>query len=260
VPGLDVVDPLATRQHAGVDGGDPGAPAREPAHPLASGVTAIRGARSELRRQLREQRRLRMVTLALVSLLVLGALPLYFGIRAATRDPVFNSLDALDVPSWATTKTEDRVDGSRWCIMECRFRERSVESQRAPDETARVYEGALAAAGWQRWKVAQCPDQPVDGHYTCWQRDEYTLDLWVRKPECAYDPLRLRPTVGPSGAPAAGPSAAVPCTGAAVSIKVRNRIDDERGRPQPSQDPSLTGEQPDPIFTDDPLEATPAPS
>jgi integrin beta 3 len=236
------------------------------AHPLSAGVTAIRGARAELRRQLREQRRLRMITLVLVSVLVLGALPLYFGIRAATRDPVFNSLDALNIPRWAAVKTEDRVDGSRWCIIQCRFRERTVESQRAPDDTAPVYEGALAAAGWRRWKVAQCPDAPVDGHYTCWQRDEYTLDLWVRKPECAYDPMRLRPTVGPTGEPAAGRSAAPSaaaggdCSGAAVSIKVRNRIDDERGRQQPSQDPSLTGEQPDPIFSDDPLSPTPAPS
>jgi hypothetical protein len=44
-------------------------------------------------------------------------------------------------------------------------------------------------------------------------------------------------------------------------VKVRNAIDDDRTKPQPSTDPSLTGEDPDPIFTDDPLgELTPTPS
>jgi integrin beta 3 len=235
------------------------APRRVAGRPLSAGVsagvTAIRGARSELRRQLREQRRLRMVTLVVVALLVLGALPLYFGIRAATRDPVFNALDGLDVPSWAAVKTDDRVDGSRWCFIECRFRERTIDSSRDPDETAQAYEEALVDDGWRRWEVAFCPDTPVDGHYTCWQRDEYTLDLWVRKPACAYDPARLRPTLGPTAD--ATPDAAGPaddCDGAVVSVKVRNRIADDRIRPSESQDPELTGEDPDaPLSTDDPL-------
>jgi integrin beta 3 len=219
---------------------------------------AIRGARSELRRQLREQKRLRMATLIVASLLLLGALPLYFGIRAATRDPVFNTLDALGVPGWAAVKTVDEVSGSRWCIIECRFRERQVDSEGTPDETAAVYEQSLVSSGWQRWNVGLCPDQPVpEGeHYTCWKRDEYTLDLWVRQPSCADDPLRNRPTVAPT-APAGGkaPPAADPCDGSVVSIKVRNAIDDDRGRPQPTQDPDLTGEDPDPdpFPTDGPL-------
>jgi integrin beta 3 len=240
------------------------APRRLTGRPLAAGVDAIRGAQSELRRQLRDQRRLRMVTLAVVALLVLGALPLYFGIRAATRDPVFNALDGLDVPSWAAVETDDRVDGSRWCFIECRFRERTIDSSRDPDETAQAYETALADAGWRRWEVPLCPDMPVDGHYTCWQRDEYTLDLWVRKPACAYDPARLRPTVGPAAEPTPDGTVAAPddCTGAVVSVKVRNRIADDRTRPQESQDPGLTGEDPDiPLSTEDPLsDLTVAPS
>lgn len=200
------------------------------------------------------------MTLVVSALLVLGALPLYFGIRAATRDPVFNTLDGLDVPRWAAVATDDRVDGSRWCFIECRFRERTINSSRGPDETATAYEKALAADGWRRWKVALCPDTPVDGHYTCWQRDEYTLDLWVRKPACAYDPARLRPTIGPGAGAAASPGAD-PCTGSVVSVKVRNRIADDRARPQQSQDPGLTGEDPDIIPTDEPLpDITIAPS
>jgi hypothetical protein len=209
----------------------------------------------ELRRQMREQRRLRLATLALVSLLLLGALPLYFGIRAATRDPVFTSLDALALPGWAATETVDGVSGSRWCLGECRFRERTLTSERGTKETADAYEKALTAAGWRRWQPAFCPDQPVDGRYTCWKRDELTLDLWVRDPPCASDPMRDRPTVGPAAPDDDS------CAGAVVSVKVRNAIADERTGPQPSIDPSLTGEDPDPMVTDDPLEdPTPAPS
>jgi len=198
----------------------------------------------------------------MVSLFVLGALPLYFGIRAATRDPVFNSLDELAVPVWAAVQSTDSVSGSRWCLLDCRFRERTITSERATEETAQVYSAALTDAGWLPWKADLCPSQPADGQYTCWTRDELTLDLWVRPPACAVDPLSQRPTVGPGdesaedsagdgAAPVEGGAAA--CEGSVVSVKVRNAISDDRAQPQPSIDPSLTGEDPDPIFTDDPL-------
>nr|WP_192772322.1 hypothetical protein [Plantactinospora soyae] len=220
----------------------------------------VRGARAEIRRQLREQRRLKAIALLLASLLVLGALPMYFGLRAATRDPVFNSLDALAVPSWAATDPVDGVSGSRWCFIECRFRERTAQSDRAWEETAEVYRTALGREGWQPWKVAYCPEQEVQGHYTCWRRDELTLDLWVRQPACQ---------AVPAGQPVPGttPDAAAPeaenCDGSQVSIKVRNAIADERFGPQPSTDPSLTGEDPDSLLTGDPLGGltpTPTPS
>ncbi|GAB3803868.1 hypothetical protein [Micromonospora zhanjiangensis] len=215
---------------------------------------------SETSRQSREQRRLRAAALILACLVVLAALPLFFGIRAATRDPVFTSLDELDVPAWAALgKRDDDVSGSRWCLIECRLRERTVQSEKAPDETARAYQQALVTAGWQRWKPALCPEQPVEGHYTCWKRDELTLDLWVRKPACVNP-------APPDGAPAdpkksTAPNGADDCSGAQVSVKVRNAIDDDRTKPQPSTDPSLTGVDPDPTLPDDPLRGpTPAPS
>jgi integrin beta 3 len=231
-------------------GSDPG---REPVDDRAA-VGGIRGARSELRRQMREKRRLRMITLSVLTLVVLLALPAFFGIRSASRDPVFHSLDALSVPAWASSGAEDRTSGSRWCFLECRFRERTAQSQKAPAETEKTYQQALSTAGWQRWKVAQCPEQPTQG-YSCWKRDEFTLDLWVRQPSCAVDAV----------AGAAPVDGALPdpkkCVGATVSIKVRNAITDERGRPQPTDKPPLIGETPDVIITDDPLlEATPSPS
>jgi len=192
------------------------------------------GARSELRRQLREAQRMRQITLVAVVLLVLGAYPLYLATQVASRDPVFNALDTLDVPDWADGAPTDVVFGSRWCIKECRFRERTLESQRSPDETAQAYEKALRDGGWQPWAVEGCPTD-LPGHYTCWTRDEYTLDLYVRDPACADDPLRRRPTVAPNRTPTQQASPVEVCEGAAVTLKVRNRIDDERGRGDPGQ-------------------------
>ncbi|MFK3984242.1 hypothetical protein ACI2K4_28205 [Micromonospora sp. NPDC050397] len=212
---------------------------------------------------MREKRRLKVAALVLATLLVLGALPLFFGIRAATRDPVFSALDALSVPQWAATQVEDDVYGSRWCLYECRFRERTVESEQGADQTAQAYQQALTDDGWKTWQVKPCPEQKVEGHYTCWRRDELTLDLWVRPPTCTTDPLAGRPTVEPpadeEGAPVSPGAEPPACDGAVVSIKVRNAIDDERLKPQPSTDPSLTGEDPDPILTDDPLSGLTAP-
>lgn len=246
---------------------------------LSERVGTFRDTRSEVRRQMREQKRFRLAAVALAVLMLVAALPLYLGIRSATEDPVFASLDSLDVPTWASTQTVDGVSGSRWCLIDCRFRERTLESERSPDETAQAYERALTEDGWRPWKPAYCPEQPVnDGQrYTCWQRDELTLDLWVRAPACASDPLRGRPTVDPlvapsgevpgepSGPPPPAPGEQLPgteqCDGSVVSVKVRNAIDDDRLKPQPSIDPSFTGEDPDPIFTDDPLgDLTPSPS
>jgi hypothetical protein len=216
------------------------------------GAARFRGARSELRRQLREQKRIRAMALAVVVVVVLGAPMLYFGIVFATRDPVLNSLDRLQVPSWAAESAEDRIiSGSRWCFIDCRFRERVLISQRDTPETTEVYQAALLDAGWTRWEVEGCPQVEVDGDYTCWTRDEYTLDLWVHPPECAYDPLNLRPDVTAEDAedaegaePSKNPEGAAPpadgCTGSVVEIKMQNRVADERGLSGPS------GEQPGP--------------
>ncbi|WP_091672354.1 hypothetical protein [Micromonospora auratinigra] len=207
---------------------------------------------------MRERRRLRLGVLALVSLVLLGAVPLYFGLRALSHDPVFDTLDGLAVPSWATQKPVDHVSGSRWCLEDCRLRERTVQSQKAWKETAQVYETALASDGWRRWKVDRCPEQEqqVKGSYTCWRRDELTLDLWVRDRPCVPPPVDGEPAPSPAPSPAAGA-----CAGSLVSVKVRNAIDDERTGPQPSTDPSLTGEDPFPTLSDDPLgELTRSPS
>lgn len=208
---------------------------------------AIRGARADLRRKMREQQRLRMLTLMAVVVVVLGALPLYLLIQSATRDPVFTSLDALQVPTWAAGAAKDEHAGSRWCVLECRFRERDIASQKTPDETNTVYVKALEDAGWTRWKpVAGCPQGDVDGHYTCWRRDEYTLDLWVRDKPCSDELLRNRPTTGPdsSAAPAVPAPGGEDCSGSMVSFKVYNAIADDRLH-QPADQPAGPGDDSD---------------
>jgi hypothetical protein len=166
---------------------------------------------------------------------LLAAVPLFFAVRSATRDPVFADLDALALPSWAATAHRDDATGSRWCFKECRFRERTWQSARSPEETAAAYGRALRRSGWLPWTAPGCPVEGIDGYDSCWQRDEYVLDLWSRQPVC--EPTR--PTVGPTDGPpastapapssppgSAGAATARPaCPGAVVTAKVFNRTD-----------------------------------
>jgi integrin beta 3 len=287
VPGLAVppeVPDEPPRSAAGADGRTGTGPVTTTARAAATAVTdpppaelagdAVGGsldgaeipAAAGLRQRLRTERGLRVIALVTLSVVVLLLLPLAFGIRAAVRDPVFRSLDALDVPGWAAHNVDDRSSGSRWCFLDCRFRERTAQSERPFADTQKVYAAALTAAGWRPWNVSGCPEQPIspqDGRYGCWRRDEFTLDLWVRLPECAVDAVAAQ---DPAALPTTGPNGVVPtsdpknCTGSTVSIKVQNAITDQRGRPG-GERPGLTGETPDPVLSNDPLlEPTPLPS
>jgi hypothetical protein len=213
--------------------GPAGPPGAAPRTAPRTGMGAILVARrTELRRRMREQQRLRMLTLMAAVVVVLGALPLYLLIHAARQDPVFASLNSLQVPAWATGTAQDQVAGSRWCVMECRFRERDMPSQKPADETNVAYVKALEDAGWVRWKPhTGCPLEPVDGHYSCWRRDEYTLDLWVRSKPCSDGSLPAQPSAAPDAA-----GAKADCSGSMVSFKVYNAIADER-LTQPDQSP-----------------------
>jgi hypothetical protein len=131
--------------------------------------------------------RLRLLTLAFVTLVLLGSLPGFFLIRYATQDPGFRAMDALELPGWAARDPVDQALGSRWCIRECRVRHRVWESGRAPQPTVEAYQRALRHDGWKHWEVSGCPGQKVRGIYTCWRRDAYTLDLWIRSSDCRGD-------------------------------------------------------------------------
>ncbi|MEU8238823.1 hypothetical protein AB0C07_11295 [Actinoplanes missouriensis] len=233
-------------------------PAAGPGHGAAEGRPGGRGDATPvpgiegLRHKIRTQRRLRVGVLSTLAALVLLVLPAVFGVRAMTSDPVFASLDALNVPSWATQKAQDQGYGSRWCFLDCRFRERIAESEKSFPETTEAYTSALTAAGWKQWKVADCPETAIntdEGSYSCWRRDELTLDLYVSLPGCAVEQV----TPGTTEEDAAPGE----CDGSTVSIKVQNTITDQRGKTETN--PGLVGETPDPVLpTDDPLlEPTP---
>ena len=206
-----------------------------------------------------------MGVLVAVAVVMLGLVPAFFGVRSAMNDPVYASLDSLAVPSWAVTgAVDDQSYGSRWCFLECRFRERTLQSERAFEETDQAYTAALTQAGWEPWQVSSCPEQPItDGKYSCWKRDEFTLDLWVRLPACAADAVAAQdpatvPSPGPDGEAVAPPPDPADCVGSTVSLKVQSAVTDQRGEPQQAPDPSQLGETPDPVISDDPLlEPTP---
>lgn len=265
---------------AGIDGGADGVPPRGEAGAtrMSSPVIGAKAAaakaaasadedddnkRGGFREQLRTQRKMRLVTLVSLAIVVLVVLPAFFGVRAAGNDPVFGSLDSLSVPAWAEQKVDDKSDGSRWCFIDCTFRERTAQSQQPIKETTAAYTSALTSAGWAPWKVGECPevqiakDDPTT--YSCFKRDEFTLDLRVSVPECEVDQVAANdPSL--AGATAPPVPAAGECVGSAVSIKVQNAIADTRGKPQP-QESQFTGETPDTVVTEDPLlEPTPSAS
>ncbi len=218
---------------------------RDAGEPDSGPRKSTRVSPAQIRAQFREPRNLRLGVLALGILLVLVALPLYSWSKAESRDPVFASLDSLSVPDWANTTPQDQIDGNRWCLEECRFRERTTHSDQSPEETAKAYQDALVASGWTSWKPAKCPETKVDGSYTCWTRDELTMDLWVRAPACGNVPIGVEPE--PGTATAGPPPIAVDpkaCEGSDVSIKVRNAIADDRTGPQPDVEPGEVGETP----------------
>ncbi|MEU4558195.1 hypothetical protein AB0F72_07390 [Actinoplanes sp. NPDC023936] len=248
--GLDLVDGPG---QSAVDGqpatAGPSSDGRNDGRSEASAAAEKEG----LRHKIRTQRRLRVGVLSTLAALVLLVLPAVFGIRSMTSDPVFASLDALNVPSWAAQKAEDQGYGSRWCFLDCRFRERIAESEKSFPETTEAYTSALTAAGWKQWKVADCPETAIntdEGSYSCWRRDELTLDLYVSLPGCAVEQVTPAEGTGEDAAPEK-------CDGSTVSIKVQNTITDLRGKTETN--PGLVGETPDPVLpTDDPLlEPTP---
>lgn len=219
------------------------------------------GLRGELRQRLRTQRRLRLITLSTLAAVVLLVLPAFFGLRAMADDPVFASLDALDVPAWAAKNPQDVATSSRWCFIECRLRERLAESEHPFKETAQAYTTALEEAGWKRWQVKGCPETKVpadNGVYSCWKRDEFNLDLLVSLPGCAVDQV-AQEAVPPAGTDAAeaGRAGVGKCEGSTVSLKVQYEIGDERGKVD--KNPGPVGVTPDPTLDDaDPLlEPTP---
>ncbi len=211
-------------------GGGPG-PGGKGGPKLDPMVTTGMIRRAEMRRQLRVAQQLKVATLVVVAVLLLAAYPVYLFTRAVAQDPIFGELDGLDLPSWATTQHDDSFGGSRWCIGQCRYRERTWASEHKVEETNTVYGTALTDAGWRLRTGGICPTVS-EGVATCWAHDEYVMDMWVRAPICDLPPPRPsitgkpKPGASPSPTPkAASPSPAATCPAALVTVKVYNAID-----------------------------------
>ena len=197
-------------------------------------MSVARLKRAEIRRHLKIAQQLKVGTLVLVAVLLLAAYPIYEFTKAATNDPIFGELDSLALPAWAAVQHEDAFGGSRWCIGQCRVRKRTWVSDRNPEETNAVYEAALRKAGWRPRTDGICPSVS-DGFASCWKRDEYVLDMWVRAPICNLPPPRPTPTptvtaTAQPTATTAPPDGAAPdpqptaCPGAFVTVEVFNAI------------------------------------
>jgi integrin beta 3 len=178
--------------------------------------------RAELRRQLRVAQQLKVATLVVVALLLLAAYPVFLFTRSIAQDPVLGELNGLNLPNWANVQHDDIFSGSRWCIQQCRYRERTWVSQRSPQETNQVYVDALGAAGWRPRTGGICPTVS-DGIATCWKRDAYVMDMWVRAPVCDIAPSRPPGATAPTPSPL--PTANGNCAASLVTVKVFNAID-----------------------------------
>jgi hypothetical protein len=178
---------------------------------------------------------MRLVLVGLV-LVLLVALPAFVLIRDSAKDPAAAGLDALSLPAWAAVAHDDQNSGSRWCIQTCRWHERTWRSTKAAQDTDPAYRKALSAAGWSPLTTG-CPSAPSTGKYSCWQHEQYRLDLWTRDALCGLAGVVPSPgaTLAPSASPSAGsellpipgasPSAPATCNGALVTAKVADRID-----------------------------------
>lgn len=142
---------------------------------------------------------------------------------------MFTELDDLRLPAWAAGAHTDDASGSRWCIRQCRERQRTYTSARSTDETDAAYVGALHQAGWRVWDTPGCQPEGVPGVETCWQRDEYVLRLWVRTADCDLKPVR--PSILPGATASPSPAPSPTCPGSTVTVQVFNRIGYQQDEP-----------------------------
>ena len=169
-------------------------------------------------------------------LVLLVIVPAVLFVRDGLRDPVRTGLDGLSLPTWAVLDHQDQDGGNRYCVQACSWHKRIYQSGRPAVSTNAAFQDALRRQGWVPLVTAGCP-RPPTGTYTCWQRDQYVLDLWTRDAGCTSS--EAHPLPGPSETPgppedglapsappvrASGPPSA-DCPAAQVTVLVLNRAD-----------------------------------
>lgn len=173
--------------------------------------------RAELARQYRRVRRLRLATTiaALVGLLVAGAVTV--GAERWTRDPGFAVLDEVTVPVLEVGTVRDTAWGNRWCIGQCRVRERVWLSTAAAPVTVAALNDDVTDRGWR--PVGSCAS-PADVSRLCLQRDEFRLEMWVA-PNCDAGEDCARATVTALVRQATGPAPGVSGSAVRSTLLVR---------------------------------------
>ncbi len=182
----------------------------------------------------REQRQRALITLVVAVLGLLLVLPAALLLWQRSGDPLAAQLDALGVPAAVDLHHSDSGAQSPACVHSCAWLKRIYQSGQPAQQTDAAFRAALRAHGW-RPADGTCP-KASDGNYSCWQRDQYVLDLWVRPAGCessAYHPLPVpsesRPPAEGDAQPSAAPSPAGPadaqCPAAQASLLLGNAAD-----------------------------------
>jgi hypothetical protein len=216
----------------------PGPPPARPQNPVARGAEYGHPIEEDddeepvpASEQERQRARLAVVAAVVVLLLVL---PLTLLLWQNAGNPLGGQLDELSVPKTVDLHHSDASGNSRYCVHSCAWLKRIYQSGEPADRTDAMFKAALRTHGWQP-ADAKCP-KPADGGYSCWQRDQYVLDLWVRPAGCgnsAYQPLPVpsetKPPaegdVPPTAAPAPSGPATAQCPAAQASLQVANVAD-----------------------------------
>jgi hypothetical protein len=138
------------------------------------------------------------------------------------------------VPAAVDLHHADEGAASSYCVHQCAWLKRTYQSGQPVEQTVTAFRTALTAHGWHP-AGGSCP-KPADGSYSCWQRDQYVLDLWVRPGTCensGYQPMPVpsesKPPVEddivPSAAPAPSQPVSTQCPAAVASVQLTNSAD-----------------------------------
>ena len=139
--------------------------------------------RAELIRQYRRLRRLRLATIGVVAAALVAMVGLGLGADRWTTDPGYRVLDELAVAPLIADSARDSAAGNRWCIGQCRVRERVWSAGATVADTEAAVTVALSARGWRPSGRDCAPDSPEVARI-CVQREEFLMDVWIGPADC----------------------------------------------------------------------------
>jgi len=165
--------------------------------------------RTDLIRQYRRLRRLRLATLGVIAAALLAATGLALGADRWTPDPAYRVLDELTIAPLSADSARDTAYGNRWCVGQCRVRERVWSSGVTVADTRASMDAALEARGW-RPSGRDCDADSPEVSRICVQREEFLMDVWIGPADCDASGCRTATVlamVRPATSPAPGSGA-----------------------------------------------------